>query len=117
MDESRRVTESRTDGSVLAESIDPDAGDVIVVRTRDATFRGTLREFVSGSVAVNLAHRQHRPVLVVRLSSVEALDVPTGQPLIYPLKPAPHSTPHGRRYLDPETALAASAALEAHEGT
>jgi nucleotide-binding universal stress UspA family protein len=145
VDESRRVIESRTDGSVLAESIDPDAGDVIVekfdetmadrisamsqiagvecdflasagspalalaqaaeesdaimtvVRTRDATFRGTLREFFSGSVAVNLAHRQHRPVLVVRLSSVEALDVPTRQPLIYPLKPAPHSTPHGRR--------------------
>lgn len=111
MDESRRVIESRTDGSVLAESIDPNAGEVIVEKfdetmadrisamsqiagfecdfrasagsptlalaqaasvreaimivdgTPDALFRGTLREFFSGSVAVNLAHRQHRPVL------------------------------------------------------
>ena len=43
---------------------------MIVVGTRSATFGGTVREFFSGSVAVNLAHRQHRPVLVVPVDPV-----------------------------------------------
>lgn len=43
---------------------------LIVVGTRDATVRGTLREFMQGSVATHLAHRQHRPVLVVPLAPV-----------------------------------------------
>lgn len=115
VDLSRYVTETRADGSIIAASIDSDAGGVIVeefdpgladrirqlaatadvecefvasagnpgrvltkvanehdavmivVGTRSATFGGTVREFFSGSVAVNLAHRQHRPVLVVPL--------------------------------------------------
>lgn len=118
VDLSRYVTETRADGSVVAASIDPDVGDVIVeefepglaerlrglamtagvecdflaspgnadrvlaeaanerdavmivVGTRNATFGGTLREFFSGSVAANLAHRQHRPVLVVPVDPV-----------------------------------------------
>ncbi|SEH61432.1 Nucleotide-binding universal stress protein, UspA family [Leifsonia sp. CL147] len=40
----------------------------IVVGTRDAGLRGSLREFFNGSVAVHLAHRQHRPVVVVPLN-------------------------------------------------
>lgn len=42
----------------------------IVVGTREASVRETLREFFQGSVASHLAHRQHRPVLVVPLSPV-----------------------------------------------
>ncbi|KHK95829.1 hypothetical protein LK09_17520 [Microbacterium mangrovi] len=38
---------------------------LIVVGTHEPGVRGGLREFFQGSVATHLAHRQHRPVLVV----------------------------------------------------
>ncbi|WP_246149977.1 universal stress protein [Agromyces intestinalis] len=58
----------------LAEAID---AAMIVVGTREPGVRGTLREFFSGSVAAHLAHRQHRPVLVVPIAPVGfADDVP-----------------------------------------
>lgn len=53
----------------LAEELD---AAMIVVGTREPGLRGSLREFFSGSVAVQLAHRQHRPVVVVPLSPVGA---------------------------------------------
>lgn len=43
---------------------------MIVVGTRDGTVRGTLQEFFAGSIAMNLAHRQTRPVVVVPLAPV-----------------------------------------------
>ncbi|MFZ4896527.1 universal stress protein [Plantibacter sp. Mn2098] len=43
---------------------------MIMVGTREATLRATVQEFFGGSVAVHLAHRQHRPVLVVPLAPV-----------------------------------------------
>ncbi|ASD23489.1 hypothetical protein B7495_16355 [Cryobacterium sp. LW097] len=43
---------------------------MIVVGTRDGTVRGSLQEFFAGSIAMHLAHRQHRPVVVVPLSPV-----------------------------------------------
>ncbi|WP_084102862.1 universal stress protein [Demequina sp. NBRC 110051] len=48
--------------SLIADEID---AEMIVVGTRDPGIRGTLHEFFSGSVAAQLSHRQHRPVLVV----------------------------------------------------
>lgn len=51
----------------LAEKLD---AMIIVVGTRESGLRGTLHEFFSGSVAVHLAHRQHRPVLIVPLAPV-----------------------------------------------
>ncbi len=45
---------------------------MIVVGTHEASLRDGLREFFQGSVATHLAHRQHRPVLVVPLSPVTA---------------------------------------------
>jgi nucleotide-binding universal stress UspA family protein len=48
---------------------------MIVVGTRDPGLRATLREFMNGSVAVQLAHRQHHPVLVVPLHPVGPDDV------------------------------------------
>ncbi|MEQ6895940.1 universal stress protein [Microbacterium sp. KR10-403] len=51
----------------LAESVN---ARYIVVGTREASVRETLREFFQGSVASHLAHRQHRPVLVVPLNPV-----------------------------------------------
>lgn len=51
----------------LAEEMD---ARYIVVGTREAGLRGSLREFFNGSVAVHLAHRQHRPVIVVPLAPV-----------------------------------------------
>lgn len=41
------------------------AAAMIVVGTRESGLRGSVREFLNGSVAVQLAHRQHRPVVVV----------------------------------------------------
>jgi len=46
----------------LAETLD---AAMIVVGTREANLRGTVREFLAGSVAVHLAHHQHRPVVVI----------------------------------------------------
>lgn len=51
----------------LAEELD---AELIVVGTRNAGVKGSLREFFNGSVAAQLAHRQHRPVVVVPLSPV-----------------------------------------------
>lgn len=50
--------------SRLAEEVN---AVLIVVGTRHPGFGGSMREFFSGSVAVHLAHRQHRPVVVVPL--------------------------------------------------
>lgn len=43
---------------------------MIVVGTREETMRGNLHEFFNGSVAVHLAHRQHRPVVIVPLAPI-----------------------------------------------
>lgn len=51
----------------LADELD---AVMIVVGTRRPGFRGTLREFLSGSVAVQLAHHQHRPVVVIPVDPV-----------------------------------------------
>jgi nucleotide-binding universal stress UspA family protein len=51
----------------LAESL---RAVMIVVGTRDGTVRGTLQEFFAGSIAMNLAHRQNRPVVVIPLAPV-----------------------------------------------
>ncbi|MGR0221282.1 universal stress protein [Agromyces sp. ZXT2-6] len=51
----------------LAETLD---AMMIVVGTREGGLRGTLHELFNGSVAAHLAHRQHRPVVVIPLSPV-----------------------------------------------
>lgn len=43
---------------------------MIVVGTHNPGIRRGLHEFFNGSVAVHLAHRQHRPVVVIPLSPV-----------------------------------------------
>lgn len=53
--------------SHLADKLD---ATMIVVGTREETMRGNLHEFFNGSVAVHLAHRQHRPVVVVPLAPI-----------------------------------------------
>ncbi len=52
----------------LARAVD---AAVIVVGTRAPGFRHGVREFIDGSVAVQLSHHQHRPVLVVPLAVVD----------------------------------------------
>ncbi len=54
----------------LARLADVVHARLIVVGTRENTVRDGLREFFQGSVAAQLAHRQHRPVLVVPLHPV-----------------------------------------------
>lgn len=54
----------------LADVADEVDAALIVVGTREPGLRGTLHEFFSGSVAAQLSHRQHRPVLVVPLAPV-----------------------------------------------
>jgi nucleotide-binding universal stress UspA family protein len=51
----------------LAERID---ARMIVVGTRNRGIGESIREFFTGSVAARLAHRQHRPILVVPLGEV-----------------------------------------------
>jgi nucleotide-binding universal stress UspA family protein len=48
----------------LAETID---ARLLVVGTRKRGIGESIREFFTGSVAARLAHRQHRPILVVPL--------------------------------------------------
>lgn len=51
----------------LAETL---GATMIVVGTRESGIRGSLHEFFNGSVAVHLAHRQHRPVVVIPLAPI-----------------------------------------------
>ena len=64
----------------LADELD---ARYIVVGTREAGLRGSLREFFNGSVAAHLTHRQKRPVVVVPLAPV-----PTAQKLPWEDPPA-----------------------------
>lgn len=54
----------------LAELADELDAAMIIVGTKDPGLRGSLHEFFNGSVAVQLAHRQHRPVVVIPLHPV-----------------------------------------------
>lgn len=58
----------------LAEELD---AAMIVVGTREGGLRGSLRELVNGSVAAQLAHHQHRPVLVVPLPPPDERQTPS----------------------------------------
>ncbi|MGO1234578.1 MAG: universal stress protein [Microbacterium gubbeenense] len=49
---------------------------LIVIGTRKRGFGESLREFFTGSVAVRLSHRQHRPLLVVPLGEPVDDDAP-----------------------------------------
>ncbi|MGP6170485.1 universal stress protein [Microbacterium sp. A196] len=60
----------------LANKID---AQLIVVGTRNRGLGESIREFFTGSVAARLAHRQHRPILVVPLEE----EVPDDQPEIW----------------------------------
>ncbi|MFC4242889.1 universal stress protein [Gryllotalpicola reticulitermitis] len=51
----------------VAHELDSEA---IIVGTRKQGIRTTAHEFFTGSVAVHLAHRQHRPVIVIPLNPV-----------------------------------------------
>ncbi|GAA1999093.1 universal stress protein [Microbacterium ulmi] len=51
----------------LAEQVD---ARLLVVGTRRHGIGESIREFFTGSVAARLAHRQHRPVLVIPLGDV-----------------------------------------------
>ena len=60
----------------LAEKVD---ASLLVVGTRKRGLGESIREFLTGSVAARLTHRQHRPVLVVPLGET----VPPGEELIW----------------------------------
>ena len=48
------------------------AAELIVVGSRRGGFRASVQEFLGGSVAAHLAHRQPRPVVVVPVAPVPA---------------------------------------------
>lgn len=52
----------------LANTLD---ARLIVVGSRETGMRAGFQEFFRGSVAVHLAHRQHRPVLIIPVSPVK----------------------------------------------
>ena len=51
----------------LADQLD---AALIVVGTRESGFKGSVEEFFTGSVAVQLSHRQRRPLVVIPLNPV-----------------------------------------------
>lgn len=51
----------------LADTLD---AMMIIVGTHEGGLRGSLHELFNGSVAAHLAHRQHRPVVVIPLAPV-----------------------------------------------
>lgn len=53
----------------LAEAVE---AQMIIVGVRRTGIKGSLHEFFNGSVAIQLAHHQHRPVVVVPLRSEPA---------------------------------------------
>ncbi|GAB3269736.1 universal stress protein [Arthrobacter pigmenti] len=55
----------------LAHLADRLSASMIIVGARDATVRAAVGEFLRGSVAAHLVHRQHRPVVVIPLNPVE----------------------------------------------
>lgn len=54
----------------LGHLADVIGASMIVVGTHRSGLKGSLQEFFNGSTAVHLAHRQHRPVVVVPLDPV-----------------------------------------------
>lgn len=54
----------------LAHVADEVDAAMIIVGTHRPGRWGSMREFLNGSVAAHLAHRQHRPVVVIPLSPV-----------------------------------------------
>lgn len=48
--------------------------EMIVVGSRHRGLRSSIQEFLGGSVAAHLAHRQHRPVVVIPVAPVPAGD-------------------------------------------
>jgi nucleotide-binding universal stress UspA family protein len=75
---STRALAGGASGELARLADDLDAA-MIVVGTRQAGFRGTMPEFFSGSVAVQLAHHQHRPIVVVPLHPVGIDEPPPWQ--------------------------------------
>lgn len=61
------VGEPSAELMALADQLD---ALMIVVGTRHTGFRGALHNFFTGSVALRLAHRQYRPVVVVPTAPV-----------------------------------------------
>lgn len=57
-------------GQELARLADELDAAMIVVGTRESGVRGEVEKFLNGSVAVHLAHHQHRPVVMVPLHPV-----------------------------------------------
>lgn len=72
--ETRRL--SGVPAKALGELGDALGAMLIVVGAHRGTVRGTVEEFFNRSVAVQLSHRQHRPVVVVPVDPV-----PFGRPL------------------------------------
>lgn len=89
VDAGRYMVSEHLDGSMSTLSFDPDNTDladdpalalghiaetlgasVIIVGTRESGTRGGLQAIFTGSIAVRLAHRRHRPVVMIPLAPV-----------------------------------------------
>lgn len=71
-----RYLAGRVDRSLthLARAVD---ASTIVIGARHAGMAGRMQDFFDGSVALQLTHHQHRPVLVVPLKVTDWKDQPT----------------------------------------
>lgn len=57
-------------GHALARLADVMHAEMIIVGSRRGGFKTSMHDFFGGSVAVHLAHRQRRPVVVIPLSPI-----------------------------------------------
>jgi nucleotide-binding universal stress UspA family protein len=58
----------------ISKAAEESSALMIVIGTRKTGLGGTVYQFFAGSVAANLAHRQHRPVVVIPLDPVGMAD-------------------------------------------
>jgi 2,3-bisphosphoglycerate-dependent phosphoglycerate mutase len=101
----------------LTESL----GDVIT-RVRAFYTQRVLPELFAGSNVLLVGHGNSLRALCAELDQlttkeVEALNIPTGQPLLYEFDAALSPLPRRNRYLDPVTALSAATVIAQQGGT
>lgn len=94
----------------------------VILRVRQFYDERVLPELSQGRTVFVVGHGNSLRALCAVLdglsdAAVETLNIPTGHPLVYQFTAAHSPTPRGGRYLDPEPAHAASAALASQGGT
>lgn len=94
----------------------------VIARVRPFYAERVLPELRRGSNVLVVGHGNSLRAVCAELDGlsaeeIETLNIPTGQPLLYEFDGGSSPTPSAKRYLDPETALAASELIAQQGGT